>query len=124
MTRQDAERATKDAAVVGLLALGISVILTFVYASGAGFGHVSLWNWLDLAILGGLTFGIYKQNRTAALTMLIYFLGSKLVFWVGEQALIGVPIALILAYFFWRGYQGATAIAKEDFAEEGQIQLA
>ena len=113
MTIKDAERAVKDASFFGLLALSISLILTLVYSSGAGFAHVSFWNWLDLVLLAGFSWGIYKQNRYAAMGMLIYFIGSKLFFWASEQALIGVPVAAVIAYFFWRGYRGAAVLATE-----------
>ena len=113
MTKQEAERAVKDAFYFGLVALGISLLLTLIYATGAGLAHVAWWSWLDLAILGGLSWGIYRRNQIAAASMLIYFVGSKLIFWVGEQALIGVPVAFIIAYFFWRGYCGAAVLAGE-----------
>lgn len=109
MTIQDAERAIKDAWIVGVVAVVITVALTLIYASGAGLAHVDVWNVLDIFILSGLTYGIYRRNRFSAAAMLVYYLAGKIVLWVDERAFIGVPLALIFAYFFWRGVQGTWA---------------
>ncbi len=113
MTVQDAEKAVKDAWIVSLVAIGATVLLTMIYASGAGIGYVDWWNWLDLIILAGLAYGIWRKSGWSAIIMAFYFLGSRIVLWVNESAFIGAPIALIFAYFFWRGARGAFLLARE-----------
>ena len=119
MNRKEAERAVRDAGIVGILAVGITIALTLIYASGAGIAHVDLWNVLDIVILSGLTWAIFSRYRYSAALMLVYYLAGKMVFWWNEQAFIGLPIALIFAYFFWRGDRGLAALAN-DAIETGQ----
>ena len=114
MTVQDMEKAVRDAWIASLAAIGISVTLTLIYASGAGFSHVDWWNWLDIIILSILAYGIWRKNRWCAVLMLIYYVGSKIVLWVDERAFIGLPVAAIFAYIFWRGAHGAFALANND----------
>ena len=109
MTLQDANKAIKDAWLAGLISILVTITLTLVYASGAGFAHVALWNWVDIILLAGLSYGIYRKSSLAASLMLVYYLGSKIILWADERAFIGLPMALIFAYFFWRGVQGTRA---------------
>lgn len=106
MSYQEAKRAIRDAWIVGVLSIVVTTMLTMIYASGAGLAHVAPLNWLDLAIMSLLTFGIYKRNRLAIFIMPVYYLGVKALFWFDERAFIGLPIALIVAYFFWRAVRG------------------
>ena len=113
MTPEIAKRAVRDATIMGVLALAVSLALTLVYASGAGWAHVDLFNWIELIVLAALSLGIWRGSRVAAVSMLLFFVGTKLFFWVDEQAFIGVPIALVMAWFFWRGVRGTFALADE-----------
>ena len=109
MTLQDANKAIRDAWIAGLITIVVTIALTLIYASGGGFAHVTLWNWIDIFLLMGLSYGIYRKSSLSATLMLVYYLGSKIILWADESAFIGVPIALIFAYFFWRGIQGTRA---------------
>ena len=105
MTLTQAEKAIKDAVVAGIITIVVTVMLTLVYASGAGLAHIDPWNIADLLIMGLLVYGVHRKNRFAAIILPIYYLSVKTVLWVGEHAFIGVPLALIFAYFFVRGAQ-------------------
>ncbi|MCB8942730.1 MAG: hypothetical protein H6658_03025 [Ardenticatenaceae bacterium] len=109
MTLQEANKAIKDAWVAGVLTVIITLTLTFIYATGAGITHLALWNVIDIFVLAALSYGIYRKSSLSAIIMLVYYLGSKIVLWADERAFIGVPIALIFAYFFWRGVLGTRA---------------
>lgn len=121
MNLTQAEKAMKDAVTVGVIAIVVTMMLTLIYASGAGLAHIDPWNIVDLLLLAGLTYGVYRKNRFCAIAMPIYYLSVKTVLWVGERAFIGVPLALIFAYFFVRGAQGAWAYHK--LMREGNVAL-
>lgn len=112
MNQVQAEKGMKDAVITGVIAIVVTAMLTLIYASGAGLSHIDPWNIADLLIMAGLTYGIYRKNRFCAGAMPFYYLSVKTVLWVGERAFIGVPLALIFAYFFVRGAQGAWAYHK------------
>ena len=106
------ERSIRDAWRMGLLAAAISFTLTLIYASGPGFAHVAIWAWLDVLLLVGLSFGVRAGYRSSAVLLFVYYLVSKLFFWVGESAFIGVPLALFFAYYFWKGIQGTYSLQR------------
>ena len=112
MTLTQANKAIKDATIAGIITIIVTLMLTLIYASGAGLAHIDLWNIIDLVVLSGLTYGIYRKSRLCAILMPVYYLSVKTVLWVNEGAFIGVPLALIFTYFFWRGVQGTWAYHK------------
>ncbi|MCA9982649.1 MAG: hypothetical protein KDE09_04095 [Anaerolineales bacterium] len=106
-SEQEANRGLRDAWRMGLLAAAISLTLTIVYASGPGLAHVDPWAWLDVVILVVLSFAVRQGSRVGAVLLLLYYLVSKIVFWVDEHAFIGVPLAIFFVYFFWQGVRAA-----------------
>jgi hypothetical protein len=66
----------------------------------------SAWNLLDVAVIAGLTFGIYRKSRACAIIMLVYFIGSKLLLWSETKSVSGLPMALIFGWFFFQGIRG------------------
>lgn len=109
MTLEEANKTIKDATIVGIITISITIILTLVYVKGVSISYITLWNAVDIPILIGLTYGIYRKSRVSALSMLIYFMAGKIMLWVDERVFIGLPLALVFAYFFWRGFQGTLA---------------
>lgn len=109
MTLQEAERATRDAAIAGGLALFISLMLTLIYLSGGTFAALDPWNVIEIVALAALPYGVWRKSRVSAVALLVFYIGSKIGLWVNESAIIGLPIALIFGYFFWRGVRGAFA---------------
>lgn len=118
MTTEEATKAVRDAARAGLLAFVISLLLTAVYVTGTGLAHLAPLNWVELIALPVLSFGIARQSRAAAVLMFAYYLGSKIWLWYDERVLIGVPLALLFSYFFWRGMRGTFVLHAAATADE------
>lgn len=59
-----------------------------------------------MALIAGLTFGIFRTSRVCAVVMLVYFVGSKLFLWVETRSITGLPVALVFTWFFFRGVTG------------------
>lgn len=106
MTTEEANNFVKDATIAGVVVLGVNILLTAIYSTGAGIAHLDWWNIADLVILAVLTYGIYKRNFWSALLMLIYYVLSVAIVSIESKALMGVPMLLIMGYFFWRGVVG------------------
>ena len=106
MTTEKANNFVKDATVAGVIVLGANILLTAIYSTGAGIAHLDWWNIADLVILAALTYGIYKRNFLSAVLMLIYYVLSVAIVSIESKALMGVPMLLIMGYFFWRGVMG------------------
>lgn len=100
------EKRIRDAWVMGVVAGTISLILTLIYATGSGIAHVDMWSWIEIVVIFALSFGIYRKSRVSAVLLLVFYVGSRAIFWINEQAMIGIPMALIFGYFFLQGVRG------------------
>ena len=100
----------RNAAVAGLVSAAITLLFALLAASGtavvAGFGLAQL---VDVALILGLSFGIYKRSRTCAVIMLVYFVISKI--WIirvtGQFS--GGLVALVFLYLYGQGVAGTFA---------------
>lgn len=86
-----------------------STVVTFIFAIIGNFNEtirykyeVDFWSLIDVAIIGGLTYGVYKKNRWSALALFIYFFLSKIAMLIGGR-LSGGLFGFIIIYFFLMG---------------------
>ncbi|MCO5188370.1 MAG: hypothetical protein M9918_09290 [Anaerolineae bacterium] len=115
-----AEKRIRDAWVMGIAAGIISILLTMIYATGASFAHVDPWAWIEIVVIFVLSFGIYRKSRLSAILLLLFYVGSRVIFWIDEQTLIGIPMALVFGYFFLQGVRGTIDIHRlHDESEYG-----
>lgn len=104
-----ADAAIKNAWMAGIVSGVITLIVTAVAMYGYSFMGFSALNLLDVALIFGLTFGIYRKSRVCAVIMLIYFIGSKIYLWMDTGKLSGLPLALVFGYYFFQGVLGTFA---------------
>lgn len=60
------------------------------------------WNFLDVVLIFGLAFGIYRKSRTAATVMFFYFLLSKILIMVESGMPTGVVFGIVFLIFYFR----------------------
>lgn len=106
MDLTQANTAIRTAWKASLVSIAATILLTLVYATGGSLANVDWWNWLDIVMMLALTYGVYKKSRASAVTLFVYYLLGKIYIWIISGAIIGLPIAFIFAYFFFRGIQG------------------
>lgn len=106
----------------------ISAILTFIVSMiGAYSENVRMqygcdtWTLLDVALIAGLTYGIYRRNRYCALGMLIYYLTCKFIAAASTGKFTGGIMAIIFAYFFFQGTRASFKLHKYMHKEEAQV---
>jgi hypothetical protein len=106
---EQANTAIRLAWKMSLISIGITITLTLIYASGGTLASVDWWNWVDIVLMIVLTYGVYKKHRASTITLFVYYVVGKIYIWIFSGAIIGLPIAAIFAYFFFRGIQGVLA---------------
>lgn len=98
------EKHIKSAGAAALVSGGITLILGIVsYATERTMGFIDEWSIFDAFIIFGLAFGIFKKSRFCASSMLIYFVVGKAMSVTTSDDLIAIPLALLFAYFFFKG---------------------
>lgn len=109
MNLEQANASIRIAWKMALVSIFITIMLTLVYASGGSFAQVDWWNWLDIVLMLALAYGVFKKNRASAVTLFVYYVVGKIYVWIVYGVFLGIPIAAVFAYFFFRGIQGVFA---------------
>lgn len=103
---EQTEKQIKQAWIAG----SISAVITFIYSLLGAYNEsirleygVDTWTLIDVALLAGLSYGIYKKSRFCALSLLIYFIASKFILMASTGQFTGGVVSLVFAYFFFQG---------------------
>ena len=102
----------RNAWVAGAISTVLTLALTLLAIAGTSLAGFSAWQFLDVALCAGLTFGIYRKSRAAAVAMLGYFLISKALMASESGKVNGVVMALVFFYYYVQGVRGTYAYHK------------
>jgi hypothetical protein len=102
----DALRKIKIAWVAGIVSGVITLAVTLLSMSGTRLFGFNAWSFLDVALIFGLTFGIYRKSRVCAVVMLVYFVLSKIYLWTITPSFIGLLVSLIFLFCYAQGVIG------------------
>jgi hypothetical protein len=105
-------------AVLAGLCIGLFYLFTMLYALiNKPTGKLSDYNdplvLLDVAMILGLTYGIFKHSRLSAILLFIYTLIGLIGIILESNKLVKIVTNLVLLYFFFEGIRGIFAYHKE-----------
>lgn len=96
----------KNAWIAGIVSGCVTLAVTLLAISGNPVLGYSAWELLDVVLIFGLTFGIYRKSRTCALSMLVYFVISKVLLMLDGAKPTGIVMSVIFIYFYALGVAG------------------
>ncbi len=97
----------KGAWTAGLVCMGITVLFIGLGMFISELGNiVDAWALIDVAILGALTYGVYRRSRASAVLLFLFYLVEKIFMWSQSGKPNGIVLALVFFYLFGRGIQG------------------
>lgn len=116
MNKELALKASKNGAIAALIS-GVFTLAIFLYSLGANAeGFFGLWNdpsvVADIAIIFVCAFGMLRQSRAAAVTMVIYWILAKVYIFLETGAPTGLILSLVFLYYFGKAIQGTFAYHK------------
>ncbi|MBL8277757.1 MAG: hypothetical protein JNL93_13735 [Pelomonas sp.] len=120
----DIAKKIKSAWVAGCISGAVTLAVTLLAMAGTQTMGFSAWSLLDVALIFGLSFGIYKKSRTCAVVMLVYFVTSKIILMMEARAASGLLVALVFGYFYVQGILGIFAFHKFKAAQAAEAQRA
>ena len=91
------------ACVSGFLTL---VATSYSLYAGELVNYINAWNFLDVALVFILAYGIYRKNRTAATIMLLYFVASKIDMYLKTNSIANPLLAIIFCFVFLQAMIG------------------
>lgn len=88
----------------------VSILFTLVFIGVALMGTeimgINAWGLIDVAVMAGLSYGIYRKSRTCAILLLAFFLLNKIIMWMNAGSATGWFMALVFLWFFLQGVIG------------------
>jgi serine/threonine-protein kinase len=104
------EKDVRNAVGAAIASGVITLIFTLVAMAGASFAGITGWNLLDVALIFGLAYGVSRRSRACATILFGYFIISKLMMMVEHPTVAGLPLALIIGYYYAKGMMATYAI--------------
>ncbi|HEX7889609.1 MAG TPA: hypothetical protein VF522_09645 [Ramlibacter sp.] len=102
----DVLKKIRQAWMAGACSTVITLAVTLLAIAGTSIAGFDAWNMVDVLLVGGLTWGIYRKSRFAAVAMLAYFVISKALMFAEGGKPAGVVWALIFFYLYVQGIRG------------------
>lgn len=96
----------KNAWVAGCISGVLALAVTLWAMSGVKILSFNAFSLIDVAIVLGLTFGIYKRSRVCAVLMLINFLFAKFMIFQETGRTSDIPLILVFIYYYYKGVLG------------------
>jgi serine/threonine-protein kinase len=92
--------------IAGVVSIVLTVALTLVSIFVTNVLGLNEWAFVDVAIMMGLTFGVYRKSRVCAFLLLAFFALNKVLMWVQAGNVAGLPLALVFFWFYFQGVVG------------------
>lgn len=108
MNISTARQHIMNAVTAGVICGIITLIVTLISIMGAKILDFDVWNLFDVALIFGLTYGIYKNSRVCATLMLIYYMIDKI---YAAFTLSKTPslLSILFIYYFFQGMRATFA---------------
>jgi hypothetical protein len=106
---ESAKKAIKKAWIASLVYWLILLFLTVLALSDVRFflnEHLSSYNLVDVILVGGLTFGIYRRSRVSAILLEVYIYANYFYAWYKDGTANFSLLVIALLYFLFHGITG------------------
>lgn len=102
----------KGAWIAGVISGCMTLLITLMAMGGTNVLGFNAWNFIDVVLIFGLAFGIYKKSRACAVSMLVYFVISKILIAIEGGKMSGLVLSIIFIYYYAQGVAGTYAYQK------------
>ena len=102
----------KHAWTAGLISAAMTLVITLLAVLGVKIMAFDAWEFLDVALILGLTYGIYRKSRVCAVLMIVYFLISKIIMFAESGKANGIILTIVFLYYYGQGVVGTFAYHK------------
>lgn len=96
-------RHIRNAFTAACISGTLTLAVTLFSMAGTVILDADAWTLIDVALIFGLAYGIWRKSRVCAVLMLAYFLMSKILLVIQTGQFQGGLLALIFFYYYLRG---------------------
>lgn len=127
--KPDYEKKIRRGWIAGIIAGGFYLLLTILSlntpADSGLREYFNEWNFIDITILFGLSYGVFRKNKIAAILLLLFSIVPKVIAFFATGDLKALTGGAIFIYFFveaLRGILDYESITKKNNAEYSVMQ--
>jgi len=125
MDKAEAIKAAKNGAVAAIISGGVTLGITIIALFSNTDGDFVLWNdpsnIVDVILIFGCAFGMYRNSRSAAVIIFIYFILSKIIIGLSMGHIPGL-LSLIFLYYYGKAIQGTFAFHRLEKANNSEYK--
>jgi lysylphosphatidylglycerol synthetase-like protein (DUF2156 family) len=99
-------RKIKNAWLAGVFSTALTTVFALASVMGASIGGLDAYAFVDVVILGALSFGVYKRSRVCAVLLLAFFVLNKIIMWMSSPGFASLPLTIVLLWFYFQGVAG------------------
>ena len=102
-------RRIRIAWIMGILSGTITLLFALCAADGyyvEGYEYMSIWCLIDVFLIFGLSFGIWKKSRCCAILLFVYFVTSKLLMYSQSVTDTAAAFGALYCYLYFLGVLG------------------
>ena len=111
MTKENALKATRQGALAALIVAILSFIVVVIATTTDASGALALFNdkanYLDVLLMLGCAYGMYRQSRFAAVLVFVYYIAARLIICIETGSFAGILVTLFVLYFFAKAIYGS-----------------
>ncbi|MAM69867.1 MAG: hypothetical protein CMP91_01810 [Gammaproteobacteria bacterium] len=116
MTREEALEANKHGAIAACISGLITIVVVIIALTSDSDGIFSYWrdplNLIDAVLIFLCAYGMYKNSRTAAVFIFVYFIIARVVIGIESGSFSGLGVSIIFLYFYGKAIQGTFTFHK------------
>ncbi len=116
MNKKEAIKATKFGAIAAGISAAFTLSIALIAIKSHSTGTLARFNdptiFLDVVLMFGLAFGMYKKSRTASILVFFYVLVSKSLMWLETKSFSGIGMTAVFLYLYGNAIRGAFAYHK------------
>src|SRR4029079_5710780 len=84
----------------------LTTVFILIALGGMPIRGMNAWSFLDVAVMIGLTFGVYRRSRVCAILLLAFFVLNKIIMWAQAGTPTGWPLAIAFGWAYYQGVMG------------------
>jgi serine/threonine-protein kinase len=109
MDLEKAQKHIRHCWIAGSVSAGLTLLITALAMAGVSLFGFTIFNLLDVLLMAGLSFGVYKKSRVCAALLFAYFVVSKVMMLSQQFNPASLPLSLVFGYYFFMGVLGTFA---------------
>lgn len=102
----DIAKKIRNAWIAGAISISITLVFVGMAIGGKSIAGIGAEGFIDVILMAGLSYGVYRNSRTCAILLLLLFVVNKLIMLSHGVGAASSVVTLAFLWFFAQGVVG------------------